>query len=214
MALKLNGSTDGSVSLDAPADTSPTGTDVTLTLPTSAGSSGQYLQTNGSGTLSWQTVTTPTVIEASGYLEGNGGSATADTIVASFTSLDFSNYEDNLLQVFGRTTAQENANFADAAVLYVEITDGTNTTVIAGSRNGAPYGGFDGNQQYDLSTSSLYTIPSTYATTGITLRLRVNVQGSGGSNSYTWGDQPNSSAFDNIGDGINGGYGFQYIVFG
>ena len=60
MALKLNGSTDGSVSIDAPADTSPTGTDVTLTLPTSAGSSGQYLQTNGSGGLSWQTVTDTT----------------------------------------------------------------------------------------------------------------------------------------------------------
>jgi len=57
MTLKLNGSTNGSVSIDAPADTSPSGTDVTLTLPTSAGSSGQYLQTNGSGTLSWQTVT-------------------------------------------------------------------------------------------------------------------------------------------------------------
>ena len=57
MAIKLNGSTSGSVALDAPADTSPSGTDVTLTLPTSAGSSGQYLQTNGSGTLSWQTVT-------------------------------------------------------------------------------------------------------------------------------------------------------------
>lgn len=56
MAIKLNGSTSGSVALDAPADTSPSGTDVTLTLPTSAGSSGQYLQTNGSGTLSWQTV--------------------------------------------------------------------------------------------------------------------------------------------------------------
>jgi hypothetical protein len=56
MTLKLNGSTSGSVALDAPADTSPSGTDVTLTLPTSAGSSGQYLQTNGSGTLSWQTV--------------------------------------------------------------------------------------------------------------------------------------------------------------
>jgi len=56
MTLKLNGSTNGSVSIDAPADTSPSGTDVTLTLPTSAGSSGQYLQTNGSGTLSWQTV--------------------------------------------------------------------------------------------------------------------------------------------------------------
>jgi len=58
MAIKLNGSTSGSVALDAPADTSPSGTDVTLTLPTSAGSSGQYLQTNGSGTLSWQTVAT------------------------------------------------------------------------------------------------------------------------------------------------------------
>ena len=61
MAIKLNGSTSGSVALDAPDDTSPSGTDVTLTLPTSAGSSGQYLQTNGSGTLSWQTVTVPTV---------------------------------------------------------------------------------------------------------------------------------------------------------
>ena len=58
MTLKLNGSTDGSVSIDAPADTSPSGTDVTLTLPTSAGSSGQYLQTDGSGGLSWQTVAT------------------------------------------------------------------------------------------------------------------------------------------------------------
>ena len=60
MTLKLNGSTSGSVALDAPADTSPSGTDVTLTLPTSAGSSGQYLQTNGSGTLSWATVTDTT----------------------------------------------------------------------------------------------------------------------------------------------------------
>ena len=71
MAIKLNGSTSGSVALDAPADTSPSGTDVTLTLPTSAGSSGQYLQTNGSGTLSWQTVSTSnltrgTAVSASG----------------------------------------------------------------------------------------------------------------------------------------------------
>jgi len=53
MAIKLNGSTSGSVALDAPADTSPSGTDVTLTLPTSAGSSGQVLSTNGSGVLSF-----------------------------------------------------------------------------------------------------------------------------------------------------------------
>ena len=47
MTLKLNGSTDGSVSLDAPADTSPTGSDITLTLPTSAGSAEQFLKNSG-----------------------------------------------------------------------------------------------------------------------------------------------------------------------
>ena len=56
MTLKLNGSTSGSVSIDAPADTSPSGTDVTLTLPVNDGDAGQYLQTDGTGTLSWQTV--------------------------------------------------------------------------------------------------------------------------------------------------------------
>lgn len=52
MSIKLKGSTDGSVTFTAPADTSPTGTDVTLTLPTSAGSAGQYLRNSGTaGTL-------------------------------------------------------------------------------------------------------------------------------------------------------------------
>ena len=57
MAIRLNGSTSGYVELDAPA----TAGSNTLVLPTGNGTSGQYLQTNGSGTLSWQTVTTPTV---------------------------------------------------------------------------------------------------------------------------------------------------------
>jgi hypothetical protein len=47
MSIKLKGSSDGSVSLDAPADTSPSGTDVSLTLPTSAGSANQFIK-NGS----------------------------------------------------------------------------------------------------------------------------------------------------------------------
>ena len=37
MSIKLKGSSDGSVSLDAPADTSPSGTDVTFVLPTADG---------------------------------------------------------------------------------------------------------------------------------------------------------------------------------
>jgi len=52
MALRLNGSTSGYVEIDAPA----TAGSNTLTLPDGNGSSGQYLQTDGSGALSWQTV--------------------------------------------------------------------------------------------------------------------------------------------------------------
>jgi len=52
MALRLNGSNTGYVELDVPADAGSH----TLTLPDGGGSSGQYLQTNGSGGLSWQTV--------------------------------------------------------------------------------------------------------------------------------------------------------------
>ena len=58
MALRLNGQTSGYVELEAPA----TAASNTLTLPNGNGSSGQYLQTNGSGVLSWQTIATPTNI--------------------------------------------------------------------------------------------------------------------------------------------------------
>ena len=53
MSIKLKGSSDGSVSLDAPADTSPTGTDITFVLPTADGTAEQVLKTDGSGNLSF-----------------------------------------------------------------------------------------------------------------------------------------------------------------
>ena len=53
MAIKLKGSTDGSVTLEAPADTSPSGTNKTFSLPTADGTAGQVLSTNGSGALSF-----------------------------------------------------------------------------------------------------------------------------------------------------------------
>jgi hypothetical protein len=49
MTLRLNGSTSGYTEIDAPAVAGSN----TLVLPTGNGSSGQFLQTNGSGTLSW-----------------------------------------------------------------------------------------------------------------------------------------------------------------
>ena len=58
MTLKLNGSDDGSVSIDAPADTSPSGSDITLTLPTTVGSANQFVK-NGStaGSLEYSSMT-------------------------------------------------------------------------------------------------------------------------------------------------------------
>ena len=55
MTLKLNGSSSGSVSLDAPASTTG-GADVTFKLPVADGSSGQALTTNASGQLAFATV--------------------------------------------------------------------------------------------------------------------------------------------------------------
>jgi hypothetical protein len=53
MALRLNGATSGFVELNAPDEAGSN----TLTLPDGNGTSGQYLQTDGSGGLSWATVT-------------------------------------------------------------------------------------------------------------------------------------------------------------
>ena len=50
MTLKLNGSSSGSVSLDAPASTT-SGADITFKLPVADGTSGQALTTNASGQL-------------------------------------------------------------------------------------------------------------------------------------------------------------------
>ena len=47
MSIKLKGSTDGSVTLQAPADTSPSGSDKTLTLPTTVGSANQFVKNGG-----------------------------------------------------------------------------------------------------------------------------------------------------------------------
>ena len=53
MTIRLNGATAGYVELNAPDSAGSN----TLTLPNGNGTAGQYLQTNGSGALSWQTVT-------------------------------------------------------------------------------------------------------------------------------------------------------------
>ena len=72
MALRLNGSNTGYVELDVPAAAGSH----TLTLPDGGGTSGQYLQTNGSGGLSWQTVAGVSVARITdSKASGTGGGA-------------------------------------------------------------------------------------------------------------------------------------------
>jgi len=59
MALRLNGQTTGYTELNAPDN----GDSVVLTMPGTDGNPGEYLQTDGSGGLSWQTVTPATPIQ-------------------------------------------------------------------------------------------------------------------------------------------------------
>ena len=81
MTLRLNGSSSGYVELDVPAAAGSH----TLTLPDGGGSSGQYLQTNGSGGLSWQTVT-DTNTQGYTWLSAVSASGSSVTITGIDTS--------------------------------------------------------------------------------------------------------------------------------
>ena len=82
MTIKLNGSTAGSVSLDAPASTTSSA-DITFKLPVADGSSGQVLQTDGSGALSFATVM-PTLPNA--FVSMDSQYFTSTTTILGFNS--------------------------------------------------------------------------------------------------------------------------------
>jgi hypothetical protein len=188
MTLKLNGSTAGSVSIDAPADTSPTGTDVTLTLPTSAGSSGQYLQTDGSGTLSWQTVSvTPDAIT-----EGNTTAEVVDTgsdghfkVTTEGTERLRINSQGNLgLGVTPSTSnvegGQLEVNFAGSGIV---ATSGADTSFVNNSyfNSGWKYGGSNPAARLQLSDGNFlfYNAASGTANNSITFTERMRISSGG-----------------------------------
>ena len=82
MTIKLYGSRAGSVSLDAPASTTSSA-DITFKLPVADGSSGQVLQTDGSGALSFATVI-PTLPHA--FVSMDSQYFTSTTTILGFNS--------------------------------------------------------------------------------------------------------------------------------
>jgi len=81
--IKLNGSSSGSVALDAPASTTG-GADVTLTLPVNDGDANGILATNGSGALSW--VKPGGILQIKQLRKGDAASTSAVVTDNSFTS--------------------------------------------------------------------------------------------------------------------------------
>tara|TARA_R100001594_G_scaffold48757_3_gene81608 strand:- start:994 stop:1650 length:657 start_codon:yes stop_codon:yes gene_type:complete len=83
MTLKLNGSSSGSVSIDAPASTT-SGADITFNLPVADGSANQVLKTDASGNLGWSNGSVLTAsAETSWTSVGTGTSFTLTGISAS-----------------------------------------------------------------------------------------------------------------------------------
>jgi len=127
MALRLNGQTSGYVELDAPA----TAASNTLTLPNGNGSSGQYLQTDGSGVLSWQTITTGNVINSALFTNSTRGSVTetaADTNRVTLWSFSYNKQSSTSnLYVFGTM----HGHTSDSGDIGLETSYGT-TTVAGG----------------------------------------------------------------------------------
>jgi hypothetical protein len=106
MGLKLNGSSSGSVELNAPASTT-SGADVVLTLPVNDGDADQVLTTNGSGALTWATPTATTRYARSGgvnltnqsTVEFTGIPSWAEFFVVTFRGVSTSTTNDVQIQV-------------------------------------------------------------------------------------------------------------------
>ena len=166
MTLKLNGSTDGSVSIDAPADTSPSGSDITLTLPTTVGSAEQFLKNSGTaGELEFSNmVETSSGIELANntglLIDNTGGTARRVIHVDTDNNVYLNSNPQNNSIIFqsggadeaaridtsgrllvGLTSAREHLNDgSDSAQVFVEGTTQNTSTlaVIRSSNNDGP----------------------------------------------------------------------------
>jgi hypothetical protein len=120
MALRLKNSSGNYIALDAPSSIA---SDVTLTLPNTDGDSGQYLQTNGSGALSWQTVTdTNTNLTRMSAVELTSGTSVtfssipsdAKRITLAFADVSLNNSSDTIIWRIGDAGGIETTGYQNA----------------------------------------------------------------------------------------------------
>jgi hypothetical protein len=177
MALRLNGSSSGYVELDVPAAAGSH----TLTLPDGGGSSGQYLQTNGSGGLSWQTVADTQITESAVFATTSGSEVIIDSIpsdakriMITFQGLSCTDSNNHIIRI-GDSGGIETSGYVDRVR--------TATSSLASFTNGWHIGVFGNATALRYGHAFLTTTGSNlWVCTGIT-----GLEYSGGSQVADWG---------------------------
>ena len=147
MTLKLNGSSSGSVSIDAPASTTG-GADVTLTLPVNDGDADQVLKTDGSGNLSFGAAGGITSAQQFRLAADQGGSSSAGTVITNWEE------NDTDYQAIASNWSQSSGIFSCSATGIYLVSW---TLVITGTNTGDAY---DPNVQISTDTGGSYTTRS------------------------------------------------------
>ena len=176
MTLKLNGSSSGSVSIDAPASTT-SGADITFKFPVADGTAGQVLQTDGSGNLSWVTPgdqkgivvdrwrntttekdtdhwvidtwerpDTATILPGN-KLEGGSGMSVSSGV---FTFPSTGIWEVSLAATFA---GQSGTDTLAGLILQITVDDGSNWNGACGAK-----GGSDSTEWFQGTTSAIFDI--------------------------------------------------------
>lgn len=190
MTLKLNGTTSGSVSLDAPA----TGSNVSFTLPGSVGTSGQLLSTNGAGVLSFvnggkilqvvrDTDTTGRTTTSTSFVDVTGVSVTITPTAAT----------SNIMLIWAFTALCETSTGDEERATYI-ITDTSNNTIDGAL---AIYGTTNVSQTATLGVGFYQTIigwASPNTTSAVTYKARFRSL-SANTTTYVRGDQATTQLY-------------------
>lgn len=178
MTLRLNGSTSGYVEIDAPA----TAGSNTLVLPNGNGTNGQYLQTNGSGSLSWAGA--GKILQVVSTNKSDTFSTAIGTAYTDITGLSVSitpTSASSKILVFFNVVG----NSGDRA--YVKLLRGSTDLAIgdaAGSRIRCTFNDFyDSGDSNKVHNASAFYLDSPATTTSTTYKLQARCA-SGGSVFY------------------------------
>jgi hypothetical protein len=188
MSIKLKGSTAGSVALDAPANTSPSGSDISFTLPIADGSSGQVLTTNGSGAFSFADKGTILQIKQT-HLTTSSSQSLSQLTVAELSGLSvsitpISSTSDMLIFVRWNGEHSLGSNYNFIFGVRRDSTDLGNPSA-SGSRNvgqaiiSMGYGGSDGSSTPDSCYYSFLDTARSSGTSQITYKATVKTNDAG-----------------------------------